>query len=325
MLLKKKIKDIFKETRYYKFIRIIYLFFTRKGFKYHFLQKRFLSFNSRNYLGKIEKLLVNLIFFKDRSFFKKYFYKENNFSKMLKIQGISEPFVLESLSRYKNEIIDYYEKNKIFDDKNPSHFFLREDRKPNLKVGYYDTKVTARCPYMFDLINDPFIVKTLSNYFKSPFKLDYVNAWWSFKNVNSEINEKTQFFHRDVDNFNFIKVFIYLTDVDLEDGPNEYIIKSHINSYGAKINHRHFYDSDMTEEMKSNLFSFKGKSGTAIFANTYGLHRGKTPKKNDRLILVLSYSLLNTFYCPEKPFLHFNDIKTNQKKINSFLNSSYLI
>ena len=38
---------------------------------------------------------------------------------------------------------------------------------------------------------------------------------------------KPQKFHRDYESFNFIKLFVYLTDVDKDFGPHQYIIGSH--------------------------------------------------------------------------------------------------
>ena len=37
-----------------------------------------------------------------------------------------------------------------------------------------------------------------------------------------------QLFHRDYESFNFVKLFVYLTDVGKENGPHEYIIRSNI-------------------------------------------------------------------------------------------------
>ena len=83
----------------------------------------------------------------------------------------------------------------------------------DLDIGYYSDIITTQCPYLIDIINDDLILATLTNYFQAPFKLDYVTCWWSFNHKFKKI-EKTQKFHRDIDNFNFAKVFLYMTDID---------------------------------------------------------------------------------------------------------------
>ena len=81
----------------------------------------------------------------------------------------------------------------------------------------------------------------------------------------------------------------------------------------------------MNDDLKKNIFTFTGKSGSVIAANTFGLHRGKTPVSNDRLMLVLAFSLVGTFYGPSKPFLISNEITTNKKNLNKYINKNYII
>ena len=60
--------------------------------------------------------------------------------------------------------------------KKPEEKFFLKDRDPEVKVGYYDPKITAKCPYIFDIINDENILSTsvsgsLTHWFKNT--LDY--------------------------------------------------------------------------------------------------------------------------------------------------------
>ena len=195
----KKIKKYFSKYRY---LKIIYKSFTNKGYFYHHIQEYFTNIKIRNFISKFERKIFNL-------FYKKYFYKPNsNLAEenvqLLTERGVTNKFELNNFESYKDEILNYFNNNKIFFDKKPEEKFFLRDRDPKIKIGYYDSKITAKCPYIFDIINDENILSTASLYFNSPFKLDYASVWWSFKNENI-VEEKTQFFHRDLDSFILLK------------------------------------------------------------------------------------------------------------------------
>lgn len=292
-----------------------------KGFSYHYIQPFFTNIKIRIFISNIERKIFNKLY-------GKYFFQPNidlaklN-CKLLEKRGATNKFELKNLNNYKYNIIKYFKNNKIFNDKRPSERFYLKDRDPLLKIGYYDLETTTRCPHIFDIINDDLILSTTSLFFKSPFKLTYASVWWSFKNIG-EVKEKTQSFHRDLDNFNLLKFFIYLSDVDENSGANQYIKFSHNDYFNKKISRKTVSENELNDKAINNLYTFTGKSGSAIAANTFGLHRGKTPTTNDRLMLVLAFSLVGNFYGPPKPFLNLNEIITNKKKLNKFINKNYI-
>lgn len=316
------LKKIKKNLSKYRYLKIIYKSFVYKGFFYHHIQEYFTNIKIRNFISKFERKIFNF-------FYKKHLYKPNsNLAeenvKLLIERGVTEKFELTNFESYKDEILNYFYNNKIFFDKKPEEKFFLKDRDPEVKVGYYDPKVTAKCPYIFDIINDENILSTASLYFNSPFKLDYASVWWSFKNEDIA-KEKTQFFHRDLDSFNLLKFFVYLTDVDENSGSNQYVLFSHKNNFNKKISRTTFKEDDIKADLDKDLFTFTGKSGSVIAADTFGFHRGKTPKSNDRLMLVLAFSLIGTYYGPPKPFINYNEIVTNKKEFNKFINKDHLI
>ena len=311
-----------KKLSKYRYLRIIYKSLFTKGFFYHYIQAFFTNIKIRIFISNIERKIFNKLY-------GKYFFTLNSNSakenfKLLEERGVTNKFELKNFNNYKGDIINYFENNKIFNDKNPSEKFYLNDRDPSLKIGYYDPETTAKCPYIFDIINDDLILSTASLFFNSPFKLDYASVWWSFKNTG-EVKEKTQSFHRDLDSFNLLKFFIYLTDVDENSGANQYIKFSHNNYYNQKISRKTIAENELDNEAINNLYTFTGKSGSVIAANTFGFHRGKTPTSHDRLMLVLAFSLIGTFYGPTKPFLRFNEIVTNKEKFNKFINKTHII
>lgn len=318
----KIIKIVKKKLSKYKYIKIIYKSFVTKGFFYHHIQKYFTNIKIRSFISKIERKIFNF-FYNEYSYVANTDLAKNNLD-LLKKRGITNKFELNDFNDHKDQIISYFNNNKIFYDKKPEEKFFLKDKDPSIKIGYYDQEITAKCPYIFDIINNDLILSTASLYFNSPFKLDYASVWWSFKN-NEDVKEKTQFFHRDLDSFNLLKFFIYLTDVDENSGSNQYVMYSHDNDYNQKVSRKTISEKELDEHSKKNIFTFTGKSGSVIAANTFGFHRGKTPTTNDRLMLVLAFSLIGTFYGPSKPFLNLNEIVTNKKNLNKFINKDHII
>ncbi len=319
MVLLNKIKKYLSKYRY---LKIVYKSLTNKGYFYHHIQEYFTNIKVRNFISKFERKIFNLLY-------KKYYYESNsNLAeknvKLLTERGVTDKFEIENFENYRDEILNYFSNNKIFFDKKPEEKFFLHNRDPKIKVGYYDSKITAKCPYIFDIINDKNILSTASLYFNSPFKLDYASVWWSFKNEDM-VNEKTQFFHRDLDSFNLLKFFVYLTDVDENSGSNQYVLFSHKKNFNKKISRKTFKEEDLEVNLEKNLFTFTGKSGSVIGADTFGFHRGKTPKSKDRLMLVLAFSLIGTFYGPTRPFFRYNEIISKKKEFNKFINKDHLI
>ena len=46
---------------------------------------------------------------------------------------------------------------------------------------------------------------------------------------------------------------------------------------------------------------FTGPRGTAFLENTFGLHKGLPPRRGERLIFQVTYSLFPLLYGPERP------------------------
>jgi ectoine hydroxylase-related dioxygenase (phytanoyl-CoA dioxygenase family) len=80
----------------------------------------------------------------------------------------------------------------------------------------------------------------------------------------------SQLWHRDHHGPKFIRVLVYLVDVDLNNGPFCYQLGSHKHPNGPE-------------------HTFIGPKGTAIMFDTLGLHRGLKNLTGDRLALSISY------------------------------------
>ena len=321
--IKSNIKTFLKKYKYFWVLKKIYDFVTKKNSFYHALQSIITNIKLRENFSKLEKFYFRKVYSSAfENFFKKKINSENVNATKIKLEGISNPLLIESFSNYKNEICDYFHNQKFFSDKDPNTKYNLDD-KANLKVGYFSIEDTLNCPHILEIANDENIINILTSYFQCPFKLDYINSWWSFKNPGS-INEKTQYFHRDLDNFNFIKMFLYLTDVDINKGAHQYVVGSHNKTYNLKISRSIIDKKDLNFD-NLEVFDFVGESGSALLADTFGLHRGATPINGDRLMIVFSYSVKNSIHSVDKQNIN-NSIreKIADNNFNNYLNKNFL-
>jgi len=149
-------------------------------------------------------------------------------------------------------------------------------------------------PIILNKIVDPYILSLSQAYLGCFPTLYSLNSWW---HIHKEQIYGTQNNHRDHDDFRFLALFIYLTDVDETTGP-------HVFYPGTQ---------DGSESDKSIVIT--GKAGTAILADTFAIHRGQPLQQGSRLVCWWRYGLnINA--------MHYHDGNDNFKssKENIFSN-----
>ena len=114
-----------------------------------------------------------------------------------------------------------------------------------------------------------------------------------------------------------------MTDIDIDAGPHQYVYYSQNQKLEKKISRKIFIENNFD---KRNTFTFTGDAGSAIIADTFGIHRGLEPKRKNRLMMVLCYSLVNTYFSPENPYLEEKNMKFKNKlgDFNKYILKQYL-
>ncbi len=170
---------------------------------------------------------------------------------------------------------------------------------PDASTAAYGLKRVLACPGLLEMLNAPCVLRIASDYLGCQPTLSSVGVRWSFPTAGPIA--RTQTFHRDLDDWRFLKLFVYLTDVDEGSGPHCYVRTSQASAFGwtakaysqAELEHRFGADK---------LTVIVGRRGTTFIADTLGVHRGVSPAERPRLILQAQYSLLPVFaflYAPE--------------------------
>lgn len=138
-------------------------------------------------------------------------------------------------------------------------------------VCSYKTNHLLHNPFLLKLMTKPEIVSLVQEYLGCLPMISGLNIWW---NKFTGVDFHTQKVHRDYDDFKFITMFVYLTDVNTKNGPHVYYPKTHNG-----------------EEATSGPVEITAKAGTAIFGDTYALHYGKPLEEGERLMLWTRFSL----------------------------------
>ncbi len=324
MIFKKLLKGEILEFDIFSLIKknktsLIYLIFLRI---YHLLYKKFqrllLKPKQRRIFQKIEKFIftnknknsnqTNKDIIKKNSELKK-----NNF---IFFEEIFEKNEIKNLQvKFKNEknLIDVYTDNKNFSC---------QKRPISARMGYIPTEHIFNDEIVLKAANNKNLVSLLDNYFNCKYSLDWAWAWWSFE--SKEKDHGPQNFHRDYESLNFIKVFVYLTDViNNDDGCHEFVLSSsYINQFYKR---KRFDQNYIKNKFKNNVIKIFGKAGTTFIVDTYGIHRGVKPKAKDRLVLSLLYSVFPSNRSPKIPPLNFSELNNkNLYKKNKYLNRLFI-
>ncbi|TXH04023.1 MAG: hypothetical protein E6R07_08750 [Nevskiaceae bacterium] len=151
----------------------------------------------------------------------------------------------------------------------------------------------VKIPAVYGLANHPEILDVVGHYLGCEPTIDSIQAWWSLPGHESP--EEAENFHRDNDSIRFVKLFLYLTDVDNASGPHAFVRGSHkTNELLARSRHD---DAQVLKTVGAErIVRFTGPRGLAFLEDTYGLHKGQLPLTGRRLLLQVRYSTLPTVF-----------------------------
>lgn len=173
-----------------------------------------------------------------------------------------------------------------------------EDLPAGAPSAEYDLQTVLGCREVMALVNAPSVLRLAEAHLGCKPTLSSLGVRWSLP--SGETPPRFQSFHRDVDDWRFLKLFIYLTDVEPDSGPHVYARGSHRRRFGLRA--RSYGLSDIAARFGADsLLTITGRRGTAFVADTLGVHRGGPPSDRPRLMLQAQYSLLPVFAFQYQP------------------------
>jgi hypothetical protein len=146
-----------------------------------------------------------------------------------------------------------------------------------------------------DLIMDPVLMNVARNYLQCEPIFDFPAMWWSTAFQKEASHEAAQLYHFDMDRIKWLKIFIYINDVDINNGPHSYIKGSHI--VGAKPDsilkrgYARIEDRELAPFYKKDDFiTLTGKQGEIFAGDTKCWHKGNPLVDGHRLVLEFEYT-----------------------------------
>jgi hypothetical protein len=159
-------------------------------------------------------------------------------------------------------------------------------------MANYDLKDIIDAPHLLELANRPSLLRLATSYIGCKPTISALGLRWSFPGAG--IATDVQAFHRDLEDWRYLKILVYLTDVDEEAGPHVYVRGSHLTK--SSIRFQQYRDAEIQEKYGTEkTVVATGKAGFGFAVDTSGIHKGAVPEREPRLMLQIQYSLLPAY------------------------------
>ena len=159
-------------------------------------------------------------------------------------------------------------------------------------ADYFNT--SAHAPIQ-RIIDDPVLRRIAATYLEGEPVHQGTNLRWSFGASLSDYEKYkySRMYHYDLDDYQAIKFFFYLTDVDANAGPHVCVLGSH---KVKKILHQWLRGKCSDQTIVDyygieNIKVIRGEAGCGFVEDTFCMHKGDSPLHGDRLILIIEYAL----------------------------------
>jgi hypothetical protein len=142
------------------------------------------------------------------------------------------------------------------------------------------------------LLTDPFIKRVADLYLNVNSILYPVYCWKTrpFKDNEANASRDALMYHIDHDYNRFLKVFVYLNDVSLDNGPHTYCPQTSFKNLPAFVDCNRRFSCSEIDSAGLRQSSIIGSAGTIIFADTLNIHKGTPVKSGERYILQVQFT-----------------------------------
>ena len=198
-------------------------------------------------------------------------------------------------------------------------FRAPDEVPPQTHVSHFDNADIVRAPHLMAIANDPRVLGLVEAWMGVKPTLAALRVWWSTPTATGE-PEHAELFHRDVDDLQFIKLFVYLTDVGEDTGPHIFVEGSQRIDKLTRI--ARYTDEQVAEAFGEDAIRrFTGPAGTAFLENTYGMHRGLPPRAGPRLIFQPLYAQRPLIFGPKRPVISASELPL---KVDPYVNRVFV-
>jgi hypothetical protein len=171
-------------------------------------------------------------------------------------------------------------------------------KKEILLAQYYNCE--TECGAIGAIAHDPLLNWIALKYLGSMPKLLGVNLWWTYPIRPSRADQvkHAHYYHRDVDDFRFLKFFFYLTDVDSGDGAHWLVAGSNHKPPYIRFKDRFLLRRYEDAEIEgfydpAAITEVVGKAGLGFAEDTLCVHKAASPSIRPRLMLHVQFALFD--------------------------------
>lgn len=155
---------------------------------------------------------------------------------------------------------------------------------------YRNIKPHLSNPKLLEFANSDSIRAIVEDYLGSKAKLVDSASW--ITRPSELTRSHFEFgFHRDIPDWKWLNVFIYLSDVSADEGPHGCVTGTHTRSHFTSFLERRCDDERLRKLYGSDSLNFfTGPYGTTIFEDTSAYHTARVVRSGYRHILQLNFS-----------------------------------
>ena len=209
-----------------------------------------------------------------------------------------------------NSILEYTKDKAGYNFHVPNRAYNKETKifsdDIEWNITAYNTDVLLKNELIIKIMTDPVLVSLAQSYIGCLPSVHMLSMWWS--KFTGEVFH-TQKIHRDGDDYKFLAFFVFLTDIDENNGPHIFYPRTQNGS------------DDLSEKVV-----ITGKAGTAVLADTFAWHHGAPLKEGKRMLMYNRFGLFkNNNYYRDESYVHAQDSDVFFSKIeDSYINRHLL-
>lgn len=168
---------------------------------------------------------------------------------------------------------------------------------PRSVTAWVDPDQLVNSDVVGSILRDPFVQDIVSSYLGSDrYHVRKPALWWSFPAIDGNAKtESAQLFHFDYDAPKWLKLFVYLSPVDDQNGPHVYIPGSHkpLTKPPELLarGYARIPDQDILRHYPNETpVKLVGPLGTAFFGDTHCWHKGEPVLTGHRLTFSIEFA-----------------------------------
>lgn len=162
-----------------------------------------------------------------------------------------------------------------------------DEHTSGIQRAIYPLATILACPHLLELANHPELLDIAGAYLGCVPTISTVGLQWTFPGAWDP--SSVQRFHRDTEDWRFVKFFVYLSDVETDSGPHRYVLASHRKR--AKLRGAHDDAGVVEKHGAERILTITGPRGTNFIEDTWGIHKGEPPSARPRLMFDVMYSV----------------------------------